>query len=335
MVDKIHHWLYRRIHPYRWLIKGLKKYTFPGLQGLRIYTVLIFFIKEFNSSDINTRASAIAFNFFLALFPATLFFFTLIAYLPIKNFENEIFEFLQGMTPAYAFEAIKSTLSDILKNQQGGLLSLGFVLALYFSTNGINSLIEAFNSYSDAIETRSTWKQKLAALLLTLYTTLLVILSIVLTLVGEIVLNYLRSENFLGDSITYYMLLASKLILTILFFYCLISGIFYFGPAKKRKWRFFSVGSTLATFLALSTTYAFIFYVNNFNSYNKLYGSIGTLIVVMLLIFYNAMLLLIGFELNVSIDRALQTKQNAEELTAKNLEEVKTPPKDDFNPEEK
>jgi membrane protein len=320
MVYKIHNWLIKRLPPYRWFIETLQKATLPGLQGLRIYTVISFFKQGFSSKDINTRASAIAFNFFLALFPATIFFFTLIAYLPLKHFEDDIFRFIQNITPHNAFEAIKSTLEDILKNRQGGLLSLGFLLALYFSTNGINSLIEAFNAYTDAVETRPPWKQKLAALWLTLYVALLVVISIILTTVGNVVLNFLYDKDILGDSLEYYLLLFTKLILTVLFIYCLISGMFYFGPAKKRKWAFFSAGSTLATILSVITTYGFMMYVNNFNSYNKLYGSIGTLLVIMLLIFINAMVILIGFELNVSIDRALEHKLTTEQLTPKNLE---------------
>lgn len=319
-MEKIHQWLLRNVPPYKALMDLLKRITFPGLQGLRIYTVLSFFIKSLSNSDINTRASAIAFNFFLALFPAAIFFFTLIAYLPLKDFEDEIFKFIQNITPYNAFEAIKSTLSDILQKRQGGLLSLGFVLALYFSTNGVNSLIEAFNTYTDAIETRSAWRQKLAALWLTVYTALLVIISIILTTVGTVVLDFLNDKNLFGDSLEYYLLLFVKWFLTVLFLYCLISGLFYYGPAKKRRWKFFNVGSTLATVLSLLTTYGFMFYVNNFNSYNKLYGSIGTLIVIMLLIFFNSMVLLIGFELNVSIDRALGHKLTTEQLTPKNLE---------------
>ncbi len=320
MFKKIHNWLIKRLPPYRVLMDVFKKITLPGLQGIRVYTTLSFFIKGFSSKDINTRASAIAFNFFLALFPATIFFFTLIAYIPVENFKDEIFNFIATITPKNAFEVIQSTLSDILKKRQGGLLSLGFFLALYFSTNGINSLISAFNDYSDVIEVRSGWKQQLAALWLTLYVALLVVITIVLTIVGNITLDFLHGRNFLGDSFEYYALLFTKWLLTILFIYCLISGLFYYGPSKKRKWAFFSAGSTLATILSLTTTYGFMFYVNNFNSYNKLYGSIGTLIVIMLLIFINSMVLLIGFELNVSIDRALEQKVAAEELTPKNLE---------------
>jgi membrane protein len=298
----------------------LQKFTIPGFQGLRIYTILSFFLKGFSSKDINIRASAIAFSFFLALFPATIFFFTLIAYIPVENLKDEIFVFLANVTPKNAFEVIQSTLTDILKKRQGGLLSLGFILAMYFSTNGINTLIDSFNDYTDVIETRSGWKQKLAALGLTFYVTFLVIITIILTIVGNIALDYVHSKDILGDSLEYYSLVVTKWFFVILFIYALISGLFYYGPSKKRKWAFFSAGSTLATILSVISTYGFMFYVNNFNSYNKLYGSIGTLLVIMFLIYINAMVMLIGFELNVSIDRALGEKIEMDELTPENLE---------------
>lgn len=320
MLEKIHIWLYNHIKPYHWLMEILKKITIPGFQGLRVYTILRFFIKGFSSKDINLRASAIAFSFFLALFPAAIFFFTLIAYIPVENLKDEIFVFLSNVTPKNAFEVIQSTLTDILKKRQGGLLSLGFVLAMYFSTNGINTLIDSFNDYTDVIETRSGWKQKLAAFGLTFYVTILVIITIILTIAGNIALDYVHSKDILGDSLEYYSLVVTKWLFVILFIYALISGLFFYGPSKKRKWAFFSAGSTLATILSVITTYGFMFYVNHFNSYNKLYGSIGTLLVIMFLIYINAMVMLIGFELNVSIDRALGQESELKEIEPEKLE---------------
>jgi membrane protein len=298
----------------------LKKITIPGFQGLRVYTILRFFIRGFSSKDINLRASAIAFSFFLALFPATIFFFTLIAYIPVDNLKDEIFNFIATITPENAFEVIQSTLRDILKNRKGGLLSLGFILAMYFSTNGINTLIDSFNDYSDVIEVRSGWKQKLAALGLTFYVAFLVIITIILTIVGDVAVDYLYSKNILDDSLEYYLVVITEWFFIVLFIYALISGLFFYGPSKKRKWAFFSAGSTLATMLSVITTYGFMFYVNHFNSYNKLYGSIGTLLVVMFLIYINAMVMLIGFELNVSIDRALEQENSTDEISHESLE---------------
>jgi len=138
--------------------------------------------------------------------------------------------------------------------------------------------------------------------------------------VGEIGLDYLHNKDFLGDSLEYYLLVATEWLFIVLFIYALISGLFFYGPSKKRRWAFFSAGSTLATILSVISTYGFMFYVNNFNSYNKLYGSIGTLLVIMFLIYINAMVMLIGFELNVSIDRALEHEMDIEKLNLEKLE---------------
>ncbi len=320
MLDKIHIWLYNHIKPYHWLMEILKKITIPGFQGLRVYTILRFFIRGFSSKDINLRASAIAFSFFLALFPATIFFFTLIAYIPVDNLKDEIFNFIATITPENTFEVVQSTLKDILKNRKGGLLSLGFILAMYFSTNGINTLIDSFNDYSDVIEVRSGWKQKLAALGLTFYVAFLVVITIILTIVGNVAVDYLYNKNILDDSLEYYLVVITEWFFIVFFIYALISGLFFYGPSKKRKWAFFSAGSTLATMLSVITTYGFMLYVNHFDSYNKLYGSIGTLLVIMFLIYINAMVMLIGFELNVSIDRALEQENSTDEISPESLE---------------
>ena len=330
MIKTSHSWLYDRIPPYRWLIKTMEKYTLPGMQGLRIYTVLGFFIKGFSSNDVNTRASAISFNFFLALFPATIFFFTLIAYIPVTNLQEEIFNFLQNVLPQSAFEAIKTTLTDIIQNRQGGLLSFGFLTAMYFSTSGVNSLIDAFNDYTHSVQIRKGWKQKLTALGLTMYVIGLIVFTIILNIIFNIVLDFLYGRHFIGDSLEYYLLIAVKWLVTILFMFCLVSGLYSFGAAKKRKWPFFSVGSVIATILSMITSYGFTMYVNNFGSYNKVYGSIGTLMVIMLLIFINAMVILIGFELNVSIDKAISHHLDTTKISPEKLEqELKSKDGDD------
>ena len=197
-MSKFHRWLLRKVFIYRIFIAILRKFSLPGFQGVRIYTVLSFFFREFRSKDITTRASAISFNFFLALFPATIFFFTLIAYVPITNFQNEIFKFIENITPKEAFEAIRHTLEDILKNRQGGLLSLGFVLAFYFSATGINSLIDAFNDYTHSVTARKAFKQQLTAFWLTLYTTFLGILCVTLIIVGNVVLSFFKRKTRSG-----------------------------------------------------------------------------------------------------------------------------------------
>lgn len=272
----------------------------PFFDGEPLYDVATFFWKGIVDGAISTRASAIAFNFFLAMFPAIIFVFTLIPYIPIDNFQQQLLILLQSILPQDAFAAIQGTIEDIVTQPRGGLLSFGFLAAFLFATNGIVSVISAFNGTIHAIETRSWINQYLVALVLAIILTLLMTLSITLITLGQAVLNFLVSEGLMQINLTYYLLFGRWLVICALFFFS-YAFLFYLAPARKTKFRFISAGGTLATILTILTTIGFSYYINNFGKYNILYGSIGTLVVVMLAIYFNALILLIGFELNVSI----------------------------------
>ncbi|MBI2269203.1 MAG: YihY/virulence factor BrkB family protein [Bacteroidetes bacterium] len=286
-------------------IKISRRIILPGFEGLPLYDVLLFFFKGLQKGAITTRASSLAFNFFLAVFPSIIFLFTLIPYVPIDNFQVTLFELLKEVMPKAAFEAAEGTIVDIIKNQHGGLLSIGFISALYFSTNGFNAMIEGFNNTYHQIETRSAIKQQLIALALVLITTTLLIVAIALIIYSQLIL-----VKFPLGRASYYLILFGRFAIVFLLFFCIISFIYYLGPVKKIRWKFVSAGSTFSTILALLTSLGFAYYVNNFGTYNKLYGSIGTLIIVLLWIYFNSIVLLLGFELNVSIHSAKKTRSH-------------------------
>jgi len=275
--------------------------TLPFFDGEPIYDVGVFFWKGIVDGAISTRASAIAFNFILAIFPAIIFVFTLIPYIPIDNFQSELFKLLQSILPHDAFVAIQATIEDILKKQRGGLLSFGFLAAFIFATNGIVSVIAAFNGTIHAIETRTWINQRLVALVLAIILMLLTTISVALITISQVAMNFLVDQGFLQSKLTYYLLLGGKWLVICFLFFFGYAFLFYLAPARKTKFRFISAGGTLATFLTILTTIGFSYYINNFGQYNILYGSIGTLVVVMLSFYFIALILLIGFELNVSI----------------------------------
>lgn len=306
-MNKVHRFLLR-FYIYRKYIDLLKIITLPGFERVPVYNVIVFFLRELAREDLVIRASALAFNFFLALFPTTIFFFTFVAYLPISQSHDSILQFFSDILPKSAFESIQSTLEDILKNQHGGLLSFSMFMALYFGTNGLHSMMNAFNKYAREEDERSFLKQRLVATGLTLLLSVDIIVAVSLITFGKKALDFLYDKGFLNDVFALIMLDLSKWAIILLLFFSMISCLYYFGPSKKKKWRFFSPGSTLATILSIVTTLGFAYYVNNFSSYNKLYGSIGTLIVIMLLIYFNCIILLVGFELNSSIDKGLEKK---------------------------
>lgn len=297
------------------LIIGLsKKLVLPGFDGIPFYDVSLFFFKGMSKGSITQRASSLSFNFFLALFPAIIFIFTLIPYLPISHFQSTLFEILQAFLPTNAFETVKSTISDIITNKRSGLLSIGFIMTLYFATNGINAIIEAFNHTYHTVETRSWVKQRLISILLVLILSILLIISILLITIGSFLLNYLVKHGILKGQLTFYLLFAGRWIILLAMLFFGVSFLYYYAPAKKKTFRFISAGSTLATFLTLIATLGFNYYVANFSKYNALYGSIGTLIIVLMWIYFNAIILLIGFELNASISYAKKRGKAIKEI---------------------
>lgn len=276
-----------------------KRIVLPGFEGLPLYDVLKFFFTGIGKGALTTRASSLAFNFFLAIFPSIIFLFTLIPYVPIDNFQITLFELMRQMMPKAAFEATEETITDIIKNQHGGLLSIGFISALYFSTNGVNAMIEGFNNTYHEIETRSWIRQRVVSLLLVLITTVVLIISITLIIYSEVLLAEIPLGNY-----SYYLIAFGRFLIIFLLFLIIISFNYYLGPAHKTGWKFFTAGSSFATVLSLITSIGFAYYVNHFGKYNKLYGSIGTLIIVLLWIYFNSIVLLLGFELNASIHSA-------------------------------
>lgn len=282
------------------LIKASQRIVLPGFQGLSLYLVSKFFFRGIMNGTLNMRASSLSFSFFLAIFPSIIFLFTLIPYIPIDNFQDYLFNLLQKVMPEAAFEATEETIADIIGNQRGGLLSFGFITALYFSTNGFNAMINSFNETYHDIETRDPLHQRLASFYMLFLTVLLISVSIALLIFGEFGMTRLV-DNYKW---LYYILSFLKWLILGALCYSIISFNYYLGPKRKQGWHFFSAGSMLATVFIILATLGFTYYVNNFGNYNKLYGSIGTLIVILMLIYINSLILLLGFDLNASIQSA-------------------------------
>lgn len=288
------------------VLKFAKRKQFLKHQGVSWFDVFTYFFKWLDWRDLQLRATSLSFVFFLALFPSIIFIFTLIAYLPVKNFHENILVFIEGLLPISAYEAVKTTLLDILKNQRSGLLSFGFLTAIYFSTNGFVSLMNALNKYGKQKETRSFWKKRLVAIILTLIVSFSLFVAVGLITIGSYSIQYLDRLAYFPSKITPVLLFGLNLFVVaslILFF---ISMIFYLAPAKHKKWNFISAGAVLSSICMMVTMMAFSTYINQFNAYNKLYGSIGVLIVIMLMIYINTYILLLGYEFNIAIDKTLQ-----------------------------
>lgn len=288
----------------RKLIAYTRQFSFPGFKGIPIYDVGVFFSKEVFRGDIQIRARAIAFSLFLALFPSIIFLFTLIPYVPIEGFQTKLLELIRSVLPYNTYDTAYQTIEEIIVRQNRGLLSFGFLLALIVSTNGVFALIGGFDKTVE-YQKRKGYKQRLVALYLTLLIAILLVIAIVLIIVTEITLHYINTHVINLSQSSVYLLLAGKYLVLLLLSFTAISSLYYFGPSGgTKKWQFFSPGSILATFLIAITSIAFNFFIMNFGQYNKIYGSIGTLIIILIFLNFNCLQLLIGFELNNAIEKA-------------------------------
>ena len=297
--------------PVKKLVTVSKQLVLPGFDGMPVYDVADFFFTGIQKGSIKTRATSVAFSFFLALFPAIIFLFSLIPYIPVDNFQTQLLLLIKDILPQDAYVVARETIEDIVRHQRGGLLSIGFVLVAFFATNGINALIGGFNKSYHVKETRKGLGQRLAALSITAILSLLVVVAILLIIYSESALKFLVEQHIIKNKMQIVLLYAGKWLIIVALFLAAISSIYYFGPALKKRWRFISPGSLLASMLCIVTSIGFGIFVNNFSNYNKLYGSIGTLIVIMLWIYYNSAILIIGFELNASIDNARSSRHRS------------------------
>ncbi|WP_158865094.1 YihY/virulence factor BrkB family protein [Maribellus comscasis] len=291
------------------IVEKAQKVSLPFFDGVPIYNVALFFWRSIVDGAITTRASAIAFSFFVAFFPFVIFLFTLIPYIPIENFQNELLLLIKEVVPGSTFTTIEETLTTILKQPRGDLLSFGFFAALIFSTNGLASMMSAFDATVHSIYRRKWFSQRIAAIVLLFILSVLLTIAIALLTGGQWLINYLQDSSILRDSFTVYLLTFGKWVITIFLFFFAYSFLYYMAPARKTKWRFISAGGTLATVLSIITIASFTYYINNFSRYNILYGSIGTLLIILLLMYVMSLILLVGFELNASIYQAHTEKE--------------------------
>lgn len=283
-----------------------------------LFTAIDYFIKELKNNDINSESKSVAFSFTLAIFPSIIFFFTLIPYFNLPWLtETAIIEFLRDglQLPQSMYEGLSETILDIAHKPRGGLLSVGFVMALFMATNGMLALMDAFNKCYRSREKRHFIKKRLVAIGLTGMLSLVLVLSMIVLVFGSSILNLLENYNLFPVWIIQFVrnLRIIEYFVFFLLFFLAISVTYYFAPAVHKRWHFFSYGAFIATILSVLISGLFSYYVNNFGTYNKLYGSIGTLIGFLIWLNFITLVILIGFEVNVSIDRAKLDAQKRNE----------------------
>ena len=286
----------------RSIVKLLKLIILPGFKGLSLYDLLEIYITGIIEGTFSSRASSVAYSFFVALFPFILFIMNLIPYIPIDGFQTRFLVFTKELLPPQTADFFYPTIADIAMNHRGGgLLSLVIILSLFLAANGVNAIFSAFE-YSFHVQlNRSFFKQYFVAFGVSIVLVLLLLITVGVILYGEYAIHFLKGDDLIQNDVFWISVLQIGIFVVML--YIIIAILYYFGTVEGKESRFFSIGALLTTMLFLLTTYLFGIYINNFSQYNELYGSIGALLIMMFYIWMNSNLLLLGFELNISLQR--------------------------------
>ncbi|MEZ4857878.1 MAG: YihY/virulence factor BrkB family protein [Flavobacteriaceae bacterium] len=283
----------------RGVMKILQSIKLPGFSGFSLNDLLEIYTLGIIKGTFSSRASSIAYSFFMAIFPFLLFILNVIPYIRIENFQARFLVFIQDLLPPQTQDFFFPVIQDIAINPRTGLLSFTFILTLLLTANGVNAIFGAFEYSVYVTINRGFFKQYLVSLLVAIFLAILILTTVGFIVYGEYLINFLKADAYIKNDIIWINLLQFALFAFML--YVVVATLYHFGVKEGRKTRFFSIGALLTTFLFLATTYFFGVYINNFAQYNQLYGSIGALLIVMVYIWINSNLLLLGFELNVSL----------------------------------
>lgn len=281
-----------------------KTIVLPGFDGQSIFNVARFFYEAVTRSSVLDRAAAISFKFILAIFPALIVVLTLIPFIPIDDFQESLMHFFEQLMPAEAYNLISDTLDSLVNQKHSTLLSVGFILGLYFGSNTVQAILDGLHASYHIEQKYSTWKQRLISLGLIIFLPLLIAVALFILTASGFIINYLHINELIGDDITLFMLQVFKWVLSALLIMLSISTLYNAANGHPGKWKIFSAGATLSTIGMLIVSAGFAFFVNNFGTYNKLYGSLGAVLVTLLWVYINFITLLVGFELNTSIVKA-------------------------------
>ncbi len=300
---------------FKQLVEWSKTHSLPGFFGVPIYDVMVFLYNETRRVTIVMRANAVAFSFFLSLFPAIIALFTLLAMLPVYDvLMVEINNYIDYVMPNQAGEELKQTIQNLVR-PDSGVLSISFLLALFFASNGMMALMAGFEkSHLKSFRRWSGLHKRLLAIGLTLVLGLMLVASVVMIILGKFMINWVADFFDLPLQTRTFINIFRWLVILALFYFG-IAFIYRYGVALRRKLPWLTPGATLASLLSIASSVLFSLYVNAFDTYNKFYGSIGTIIVLMLWIQINCFFLMVGFELNASIavNRDIKQEQADEE----------------------
>ena len=283
------------------LMHVLKRIKVPGFGGLSFYDLLEMYFEGIVDGAFSYHASAVAFSFFMALFPFALFILNLIPFIPIEGFQDDFLQFVKQGVPPNTYDAIANIINDILNNSHSGLMSSGFLLSIFLMANGINGILGGFESSRHVLEKRGFLSQYFVALGISLLLSVLLLLTVAIIVVFEVFIQKTIIQDVLSDRIP--LIILGRYLFVILMILVTSSILLRYGTKQSHKPNFISIGSVFTTILIIISSYFFGIWVIRFSKYNELYGSIGTLLIMMFYIWINCMILLLGFELNATIHK--------------------------------
>ena len=287
------------------LIAITKAIKLKTLEGLSLYDILELYVLGIFKGAFSYRASSIAFSFFMALFPFALFILNLIPFIPLENFQADFLEFVEEGVPPNTYDAIEAILKDIMETSHQGLLSSGFILSILLMTNGINAILGGFEMSAHITITRGFFRQYFISLAISLVLSMILLITVAAIVIAEVMIQKINIRGYVADVSVIEWSRYGFILLMIL----ITTSILYkFGAKETSSIAFISYGAVFTTILIVISSYIFGIYVTKFAKYNELYGSIGTLLVLMFYIWINCMVLLLGFELNATISKLKRKK---------------------------
>jgi membrane protein len=285
------------------LIKTSKRIVLPGFEGIPLYDVVLFFIRKVQTVGLNERAAAISFNFIMAIPPACIFLFSLVPLMPwADDFANESMRVVNDITPNQDVRKfVKDFLNDFFGRPRSSMLSLSFLIAVFYSSSGMLGIIHSFNRSIHEKEAKGFFVYRWKAIKLTFMIMLLIMASMLILMTQGTILTWILEQLQISNLFIKLLIQIIRWIVIIGLFFYSIAFIYRHAPMVEKKWKLISPGSIVACTLLILLTYIFSAWINQFGTYNKIYGSIGTIMIIMAIIYMNSLVLLIGFELNVSI----------------------------------
>jgi membrane protein len=286
------------LKPVQWFFRLLRGIYPPFFEGLSLFYVCRFFFRELGNSKVNERAAAVTYNFLMAIPPTMMFLFSLVPYLPLQGVQHTILDTINYISPNVDIRrSFSKLIIDFMHRKHRDILSFGILLTLYFSSNGMMGLIRSFDRDHSVYVKRNSFKRRWTAIRLTFMLIVAFIFMLAVLIIQSNAINKHLERLFN----TVLLIKWLSILFVVIFDFFTISMIYKFGPSLTNRSKFVSAGSVFATIGSVVTTTIFFFAVNHFLNYNKVYGPIGTLIAFMGWVWLTTMVILLGYELNVSI----------------------------------